>query len=105
MKDTITINELNYRIKKMNAIEMLAMQSQISFNSAKESQECYEQMLERIEVQCQDKWLPVKEADKDVYYPADIENDFYVIQELISFFMQWLKDVFQKSNGSKAKTE
>lgn len=101
MKDTITINELNYRIKKMNAIEMLAIQSQISFNSAKESQECYEQMLERIEVQCQDKWLPVKEAGKDIYYPADIENDFYVIQELISFFMKWIKDVFQKSNGSK----
>lgn len=35
MKDTLTINELNYRIKKMNAIEMLAIQSQISFNSAK----------------------------------------------------------------------
>jgi hypothetical protein len=99
--ENITINNNNYRIKKMNAIELLSMQSQISFKSAKQTQECYEQMLERIEVQCQDKWLPVKEEGKRVYYPNGIEFDLESIQELIAFFMKWLKEVFQKSNVLK----
>ena len=64
MEDKITIKEHNYRIKKMNAIEMLAIQSQISFDSADESYACYSQILERCEVQCNDKWLPVKEKGK-----------------------------------------
>lgn len=101
MQDSIIIKEHNYRIKKMNAIELLSIQSQISFKSAKQSQACYSQILERIEVQCQDKWLPVKEVDKEVYYPAGIENDLVAIQDLIGFFLKWLKEVFQKSNELK----
>ena len=101
MQDSIIIKEHNYRIKKMNAIELLSIQSQISFKSAKQSQACYSQILERIEVQCQDNWLPVKEENKEVYYPAGIENDLEAIQSLITFFMKWLKEVFQKSNVLK----
>lgn len=101
MQDSIVIKEQQYRIKKMNAIELLSMQSQISFKSAKQSQACYSQMLERIEVKCQDNWLPVKEENKEVYYPSGIEFDLEAIQELISFFMKWLKEVFQKSNVLK----
>ena len=105
MQDSIVIKEHEYRIKKMNAIELLSMQSQISFKSAKQSQACYSQMLERIEVKCQENWLPVKEEGKEIYYPNGIEFDLESIQELISFFMKWLKEVFQKSNVLKAKTE
>lgn len=105
MQDTITINNNEYRIKKMNAIDMLAMQSQISFDTAKQSKSCYSQMLERIEVKCQDKWLPVKEEDKEIYYPVNVENDLSLIQDLIGFFMNWLREVFRKSNESNSKTE
>ena len=105
MEDKITIKEHNYRIKKMNAIEMLAIQSQISFDSADESYACYSQILERCEVQCNDKWLPVKEKGKEIYYPAGLENDLSTVQLIIKHFIDWLKDVFMKSNESNSKTE
>lgn len=105
MQDTITINELNYRIKPMNAIEVLAIQSQISFSSVKQTQSFYEQVLERIEVQLKDEWLPVKEEGKAVYYPAGVENDLETIQALIGFFMKWYEEVFPISNASKNETE
>lgn len=105
MEDKITIKEHNYRIKKMNAIEMLAIQSQISFDSADESYACYSQILERCEVQCNDKWLPVKEKGKEIYYPAGLEDDLETVQIIIKHFIDWLKDVFTKSNESNSTTE
>ena len=105
MKDKITIGQNEFRIKTMNSLDLLAMQTQISFDSAKQSRACYAQILERLEVNCKDSWLPVKEEDKEVYFPAGLENDLTLVQELIGFFMEWFRDVFQKSNESNSKTE
>ena len=105
MNTEFEINSLHYRVKKMNAIEMLAIQSQISFDSADESYACYSQILERCEVQCNDKWLPVKEKGKEIYYPAGLEDDLETVQIIIKHFINWLKDVFTKSNESNSKTE
>lgn len=98
MEKEIKIGEHEFRIKKMNAIDTLAIQSQISFKNAKQSKLFYSQVLERIEVKCKDQWIPVKEEDKEVYFPAGIEDDLDLVQQLIGFFMLWIKDVFQKSN-------
>lgn len=90
-----------YRIKKMNAIETLALKSQISFDTYDQVAKLYSIILEHIEVKCGDLWLTVK--DKDVYYPTGIEEDVESIEELVSQFIQlFLKPVFQRSNESKA---
>lgn len=94
-----------FRIKKMNAIEALALQSQISFDSVEDTQNLYNSLLERLEVECKDKWLPVKEKGRDVFYPAGIEEDIPAIQSLIKEFLNYLKPLFTKSNASKKTQE
>lgn len=103
--ETIDINDRTYRIKPMNAIETLALQSQISFDSVEESMKCYGAILERVEVEVKDKWLQVKESGKEVYYPAGIEDDILTIRELITFVLKFIKEVFQKSNASNSTQE
>lgn len=103
--ENLTIGEFEYRIKKMNAIELLALQTQVSFDSFENAAKCYETILERIEVKMGERWLQVKETGKNVFYPVDIENDIETITTLIKHFMAYLKEVFQKSNESNSKTE
>ena len=101
----IQIKNNTYRIKKMNAIEVLALQSQIDFEDIKSTMKCYNTLLERIEVQVKDKWLPVKLENSDTYFPAGLEDDFELVDALMHFILSYLKSVFQKSNESKEKTE
>lgn len=95
-----------YRIKQMSAVETLAIRTQVNFDTTEQTIKCYNAMLERIEVKVkEDKWLPVKENGREVYYPAGIENNISVIDELIIYFMTYIKEVFQKSNASKTEHE
>lgn len=93
-----TIKENVYRIKKMNAIETLALQSSISFDSIKDIMKSYKDVLERVEVKFNNNWLPVKEEGKEVYYPAGIEDNLEELKEVIKFFLDYIKEVFQLSN-------
>lgn len=88
-----------YRIKKMNAIELLALRSQISFDDLSSAQKFYEEILEDFEVQIKNNWIKVKQGNN--YYPDGIENDIEVISELITKMMDYLKEVFLKSSKSK----
>lgn len=90
------VKEHTYRIKRMNMIEVLALQSQITFKNTEKTYQMYNELLERIEVQIGDKWLPVK--SKDMYFPNDVENDIETIQILIGHFLEYLKSVFRNSN-------
>lgn len=103
MNTEITIKEFKFRIKKMNVIELMAIRSTMNFDDVDKLQQTYNNMLERIELQVGDKWLQVKQGDD--YYPAGLENDFELTQDLITFFLSYLKSVFQKSNASTAKQE
>lgn len=90
-----------FRIKQMNAIETLALNTQISFQNMQKTTALFNIVLERIEVKCGNDWLPVKEKDQDVFYPSGIENDLNAIDELITYFMNdYLKPIFMKSNES-----
>lgn len=91
-----------FRIKRMNAIETLAIRTNISTKDVDATTKLFENILERIEVQFNDdKWLPVKIKDQDAYFPADIEHDYKAIDELIKYFtFEFLAKVFQKSNES-----
>ena len=82
--NTITIKDMNYRIKKMNAIEALAVQANIGFENENETYNTYLILLEKIEVQVKDdNWLPVKNGNE--FYPKDIEFDSDAIKKLIKF--------------------
>ena len=98
--ENFVINEHEYRIKKMNAIEMLALRSQIAFDNFEDTMNFYNLLLEKIEVKCGDKWLQVKDGEN--YYPAGIEEDVDTVDELIGKAVEYLKSVFRKSNALKA---
>ena len=88
-----------FRIKKMNAIEILAMRSQIDFDSVDKAINTINLALENVEVKCDESWLPVK--DRDSFLPVGIENDVKAIDEIFSVFFNELKAVFQQSKTSK----
>ena len=98
--ENFVINEHEYRIKKMNAIEMLALRSQIAFDNFEDTMNFYNLLLEKVEVKCGDKWLQVKDGEN--YYHAGIEEDVDTVDELIGKAVEYLKSVFRKSNALKA---
>ena len=50
MKTEFTVSNHEYRIKKMNMIEVLALQSQITFKDIASTEALYNAMFERCEV-------------------------------------------------------
>lgn len=102
--NTIDIGEHTYRIKKMNAIELLALSTQVSFDTLDKTLDGYAAFLERLEVLVRDDdWVEVKEKGKEKYHPVGIENDFSAVQSLLNFFMGYLQEVFIKSGKSKSE--
>lgn len=96
-------NGFEYRVKKMNAIEALALKSATDLNTVDNSMTFFNNALERLEVKVADVWLPVKEKNKQSYMPNGIDNDIEGIQKLIEFFMnEFMKPFFKKSDELKA---
>lgn len=90
------IKEHEYRIKKMNAIQILALRTQINFDDIEKSEQTYDTILSCIEVKLDNNtWLQVYDGKN--FYPVDIENDIDTIQELIKYGLDYIKSVFQKS--------
>lgn len=86
------VKDNTFRIKEMNAIELLAFKSQINFDKFKSVVDLYSLVLENVEVKCGDKWLQVKDGNN--YYPASIEKDVKSIEGILDNFLQYLKEVF-----------
>ncbi len=99
-QEEFTIENYNYqfRFAKMNAIEVLALETQMDFNSVAQSQATIEAILEKIEVKVIDTWTPVKMKDMNVYTPDEIETNVMLVMKLVTKFTKELRDtVFQKS--------
>lgn len=95
---TLELNGVTYRVKKMNAIEALALRTAGDIDTPEHAQRFFNEILERIELNVGNKWLPVKEKGQSVYYPAGVEDDIDTINALVSFFMNdYLKPLFTKS--------
>lgn len=95
---TLVYKDNTYRIRKMNAIEALALRLTSDMKSVAGAKQFFNDVLERLEVQAGEKWLPVKQVDTNVYLPAGIEDDFTGIQTLVEFFMkEFLTPFFEKS--------
>lgn len=105
MENTKQIRQFTYRIKSMNALEVLALKTCVDFDNYESTLNMYNVLLDKIEVQIIDKWLTVKEKDSNVFCPAEAEHDIDLLQELITFIMEYIQQVFPKSNGSKTKQE
>lgn len=92
--ENLVIDDKEFRVKKMNAIEIMAFRTQLNFSNFDKAQQTYNTILENIEYNTGEKWLPVKMKDKNVYFPNGIEEDFSTINKLIEYFSDYLKSVF-----------
>lgn len=90
--------DYNFRFKKMNAFEVLGLQTQINFTTADEAQRFFKLCLEYMEVECKNVWLSVKEKGHEVYAPAEIETNVDLLQKVVDKFMNdYLLKVFTRS--------
>lgn len=100
-----TVDGYNYqfRLAKMNALDVLAFRTQVSFDTLDEARALFAKVLESVEVQVGQDWFPCKEKDREIYYPAELEENVDLMNKLVEYFLNgFLKPVFLKSNGSKA---
>lgn len=86
-----------FRIAKMSPVELLALQTQIDFNSLQQTTTTFDFILEHIEVSIANSWTKVK--DNNIYMPINIESDLTALQELVVYFLSdYLAPLFKKSN-------
>src|SRR5690554_2385628 len=92
---------LEFRIKKISPVKLLSVATQFGGKDMASTEQIFTFALENTEVKVLDQWLPVKEANKEVYWPADIEDNIQVLQEVVAHFItDVLIMVFPKSSKS-----
>lgn len=102
MKENETFNiegrkEL-FRVGKISTVEILAIQTQINFNSLSQTETLFNFILEHIEVSLNNMWVTLKEKGREVYMPLDIQNDYVALQQLCIYFIKdYLQPLFRKS--------
>lgn len=94
--------DFDFRVKRLNVIEVLAIRANLASDNIEETTRLFNSILERLEVRIEDKWIPVKLKNLDNLTPACLDADIRAVKELIDFFIKdYLKQVFMKSNESK----
>lgn len=101
--ENLSYGNHNYRMKKLNAIEVMSIGTQMNFDDYDKTKRFYELLLENMEVEIENKWLPVKEKNQNVYWPNGIENDMNALKALTEYCMKYFKEVFPKSNELNSK--
>ena len=102
MKENETFNiegrkEL-FRVGKISTVEILAIQTQINFNSLSQTETLFNFILEHIEVSLNNMWVTLKEKGREVYMPVDIQDDYLALQQLCIYFIKdYLQPLFKKS--------
>ena len=62
----------------------------------------YTMVFEHTEVQIKDKWLPVKEKGREIWWPESIADNMDALISIVNWFMNdIIFPVFQKSSESK----
>lgn len=103
--ENLIIDDKEFRIRKMNAIELMALRTQLSFDDFDEAIKTYSTLMENLEYSFNGKWLPVKEKNRDIYYPNGIEEDMESIQIMLDYVLGYFKSVFPKSSKSNKEQE
>ena len=94
--------ENDFRIKKMNALEALALRNVIDFDNFETTLKMLNVVVEHVEVKCGDNWLPVKETGRDIFFPVGIEENVLALNEIVNVFLNdYFKPLFRKSDASK----
>lgn len=87
-----------FRVGKISTVEILAIQTQINFNSLSQTETLFNFILEHIEVSLNNMWVTLKEKGREVYMPLDIQNDYIALQQLCIYFIKdYLQPLFKKS--------
>lgn len=94
--------KLEFRFKKISPVKLLSIATQfVGSKDMASTEQIFTFALENTEVKVLDQWLPVKETNKEVYWPADIEDKIQVLQEVVAHFVtDVLAMVFTKSSKS-----
>lgn len=101
-----SIPGVEFRIKKMNALETLAMQNIMNFSTMENTMKTYSTILQYVEVKVGEKWIDVFNKKTGEMLPVSLNEDVKQVNDLITFFLkEYLIPVFQKSNKSKAEQE
>lgn len=78
-----------FRIAKLDPTEVLALAMTMDLNEYKQTKATMDFALEHIEVNVGDnKWIVVKQKDRNVYMPMGIEEDYKALKELIEYFIE-----------------
>ena len=89
----------NFRIKDMAPTKLLAFRYVVDFKDMDATEKMFDFVFENVEVLINDKWMPLKEKNLNVYYPADIQTDLVSLNEIVTYFINdYVKPVFMKSN-------
>lgn len=89
----------NFRFMKLPATELLALQTQLNFDEFEKAKFATRYILEHTEVEVTGQWLPVKEKNREVYYPQGIEDNIVALNFILTMFLtDIIKPLFQKSN-------
>lgn len=92
---------LEFRIKKISPVKLLSLATQFGGKDMASTEQIFKFALENTEVKILDQWLPVKETNREVYWPANIEDNIQVLQEVVTHFVtDVLAMVFTKSSKS-----
>ena len=112
---TITVNEREFKSGRISPVDMLTMSSmcmsvyetddngQMTMNfSSKKSinaiESFYEMIFEHMLVKVGEKWLPVKEKDKDIWWPENLQEDYFGMMKLVNWFVaEVIFPVFMRS--------
>lgn len=90
--------ELQLRYKQISPIKLLGLQSTINFDDVNKASSFFQFVLENTEVNISGTWLPVKEKDREVYYPQGIEEDLtFLLSICTNFIKEVLQPTFTKS--------
>lgn len=101
-----SIPNVEFRIKKMNALETLAMQNMMKFSDMDSTLKTYTTIMEYIEVKVNDKWIDVYNKKTGEMLPVSLNEDVAQVNDLITYFLkEYLIPVFRKSNESKVAQE
>lgn len=91
-----------FRFKKMSPAKMIALGYQMKLSDVERTETLSKEVLENTEFKTETEWLPVKEKDKEVYWPMSLENDYLACKNLVDLFiLEVLLPVFQPSRESK----
>lgn len=87
-----------FRVRKIRPTTLLAVSTQLDFEDYKHLETCFDFALENIDVKIGEEWLRVKEPGRDIYMPAEIENDIQFMKKVVTWFItNVIKKVFQNS--------